>query len=54
VLIIAHRFSTIQHADRIFVFDGGEIIAQAAHTELYQSDHLYTSLYDKQAKNRPL
>ena len=28
VLIIAHRFSTIQHADRIFVFDDGEIIAQ--------------------------
>jgi subfamily B ATP-binding cassette protein MsbA len=50
VLIIAHRFSTIQHADRIFVFDGGEIIAQGTHTELYQSNHLYTSLYDKQAK----
>ena len=50
VLIIAHRFSTIQHADRIFVFDDGEIIAQGTHTELYQSNPLYTSLYDKQAK----
>ena len=50
VIIIAHRFSTIQHADRIFVFDDGAIIAQGTHSELYQSNPLYTSLYDKQAK----
>ena len=50
VIIIAHRFSTIQHADRIFVFDDGAIIAQGTHQELYQSNPLYTSLYDKQAK----
>ncbi len=50
VLIIAHRFSTIQHADRIFVFDDGEIIANGTHAELYESNPLYTSLYDKQAK----
>jgi subfamily B ATP-binding cassette protein MsbA len=50
VLIIAHRFSTIQHADRIFVFDDGAIIADGTHKELYQSNPLYTSLYDKQAK----
>ena len=50
VLIIAHRFSTIQHADRIFVFDDGAIIANGTHAELYQSNPLYTSLYDKQAK----
>jgi len=50
VIIIAHRFSTIQHADRIFVFEDGHIIAQGPHRELYQSNELYTSLYDKQAK----
>jgi subfamily B ATP-binding cassette protein MsbA len=50
VIIIAHRFSTIQHADRIFVFDDGAIIAQGTHKELYESNPLYTSLYDKQAK----
>ena len=50
VIIIAHRFSTIQHADRIFVFDDGAIIAQGTHKQLYQSNPLYTSLYDKQAK----
>lgn len=50
VIIIAHRFSTIQHADRILVFDDGSIIAQGTHAELYQSNPLYTSLYDKQVK----
>ena len=50
VLIIAHRFSTIQHADRIFVFEDGHIIAQGPHRELYQNNELYTNLYDKQAK----
>ena len=50
VLIIAHRFSTIQHADRIFVFDDGEIVANGTHAQLYESNPLYTSLYDKQAK----
>jgi subfamily B ATP-binding cassette protein MsbA len=49
VLIIAHRFSTIQHADRILVFDAGEIAASGTHQELYASQPLYKSLYDKQA-----
>ncbi len=51
VLIIAHRFSTIQHADRILVFDSGEIIASGTHKEIYPSNELYRSLYDKQAKS---
>ena len=49
VLIIAHRFSTIQHADRILVFDGGTIAASGTHQELYKPGSLYKSLYDKQA-----
>lgn len=49
VLIIAHRFSTIQHADRILVFEAGSIIANGTHNELYSSNALYKSLYDKQA-----
>lgn len=50
MLIIAHRFSTIKNAERIFVFDNGRIIAQGSHKELYSNNPLYTSLYDKQAK----
>ncbi|MGB0460679.1 MAG: ABC transporter ATP-binding protein, partial [Opitutales bacterium] len=50
VLTIAHRFSTIQHADRILVFDEGHIVARGNHAELYASNDLYRSLYDKQSK----
>ena len=50
VMIIAHRFSTIQHADRILVFDRGQIIASGTHAELYPNNALYKSLYDKQSK----
>lgn len=50
VLIIAHRFSTIQHADRILVFDAGRIVAMGSHSELYPTNDLYRSLYDKQAR----
>ncbi len=50
VLIIAHRFSTIQHADRILVFDRGAIIDAGTHKALFERCELYRSLYNKQAK----
>ena len=50
VIIIAHRFSTIQYADRILVFEKGEIVAQGTHTELYSNSNLYKGLYDKQVR----
>ncbi|PXA04759.1 ABC transporter ATP-binding protein [Coraliomargarita sinensis] len=52
VIIIAHRFSTIQHADRILVFNAGEIIASGTHSELYESNKLYRSLYNKQSQTK--
>jgi subfamily B ATP-binding cassette protein MsbA len=52
VIIIAHRFSTIQHADRILVFDAGEIIASGNHAELYKTNPLYQSLYNKQSQTK--
>jgi subfamily B ATP-binding cassette protein MsbA len=48
VLIIAHRFSTIRDASMILVFDQGAIVARGAHAELYESNGLYRSLYDRQ------
>jgi ATP-binding cassette, subfamily B, bacterial MsbA len=49
VLIIAHRFSTILHADSILLFEDGRITATGSHPELYQTHPTYRSLYDKQA-----
>jgi subfamily B ATP-binding cassette protein MsbA len=48
VLIIAHRFSTIRDASMILVFERGRIVAQGDHAELYASNPLYRSLYDRQ------
>ena len=48
VFIIAHRFSTIKLADRIMVFEEGVLRADGAHADLYESDDLYRSLYDRQ------
>ncbi len=48
VFIIAHRFSTIKLADRIMIFEEGVLRADGAHADLYESDDLYRSLYDRQ------
>jgi subfamily B ATP-binding cassette protein MsbA len=49
VFIIAHRFSTIRAATRILVFDAGRIVASGTHPDLYASNDLYRSLYDRQS-----
>ena len=43
-LIIAHRLSTVQSADRIVVIDEGRVIAQGTHAQLMQSSPLYNRL----------
>ena len=47
-LIVAHRFSTIRNAHRILVFDGGYIVGDGSHEELYATCPLYKELYDRQ------
>ncbi len=47
--IIAHRFSTIKIADRILVFNQGEIVADGSHEEIYPTCSLYQELYDRQS-----
>ncbi len=47
-LIVAHRFSTLRHAQRILLFEHGRIIADGTHEELYATSPLYKELYDRQ------
>lgn len=47
-LIIAHRLSTVIHAHRILVLDGGIIEDQGSHAELLDRCHVYQRLYQRQ------
>ncbi|MFD3586803.1 ATP-binding cassette domain-containing protein [Streptomyces sp. NPDC058683] len=50
VLVIAHRLSTVRHADRIYVMDKGGVVAeQGTHDELLAQHGLYASLWQLQA-----
>ena len=47
-LIIAHRLSTVVHADEIIVLDHGLVAEQGTHEALLQRDGLYAQLWKKQ------
>ena len=47
-LVIAHRLSTVQNADKIIVLEKGKIIEVGSHTDLYNKGGLYRRLYDIQ------
>jgi subfamily B ATP-binding cassette protein MsbA len=44
-LVIAHRLSTVQHADRIVVMHHGKLLEVGTHRELLESDGHYAKLY---------
>lgn len=44
-IVVAHRLSTIVHADKIFVFDNGTIVETGTHNELLAMNGVYTRLY---------
>lgn len=43
--IVAHRLSTVQHADRILVLDKGRLVEEGTHTQLMERKGLYHYLY---------
>jgi subfamily B ATP-binding cassette protein HlyB/CyaB len=49
VVIIAHRLSTVQHADRILVMDKGRIVEQGSHHQLLARGGYYARLHSHQA-----
>jgi subfamily B ATP-binding cassette protein MsbA len=47
-IVIAHRLSTVENADRILVMDKGEIVESGSHTQLMAMSGYYTKLYQKE------
>ena len=51
--MIAHRLSTVRHADRIVVMDQGRIVEAGQHGQLVQAGGAYANLWRVQAGLRP-
>ncbi len=49
VLVVAHRMSTVQHADHVIVMDGGQVVAQGRHDDLLLICPRYAELVKGQA-----
>jgi ATP-binding cassette subfamily B (MDR/TAP) protein 1 len=52
-IAIAHRLSTVQHADLIYVFDQGSIVEKGRHDELMERKGVYWELARLQAMDAP-
>lgn len=52
-ILIAHRLSTVMHADKIFVLERGRIVESARHQELVELKGLYYAMWRQQIGERP-
>jgi ATP-binding cassette, subfamily B, bacterial len=50
--IVAHRLSTVRHADQILVLDQGRIVERGTHDELLRTGSVYRQLYEAQTRER--
>ena len=49
-VLITHRLSAVQLADKVAVFNSGNVVEYGTHKELYAKGGLYAEMFDKQAK----
>ena len=49
-IVIAHRLSTVQNAEKIYVINAGEVIAEGNHEYLLTNSEIYKNFYDKQIR----
>lgn len=49
-ILVTHRLSAVQLADKVAVFDDGQIIEYGTHSELYSKGGKYKEMFDKQAQ----
>lgn len=51
-ILIAHRLSTVMHADQIYVLEGGQIIESGQHDDLIAANGLYFAMWRQQVGER--
>ena len=51
-ILIAHRISTIMHADRIYVLEGGDVVETGNHNQLLEEKGLYYAMWRQQIGER--
>ena len=49
-VLVTHRLSAVQLADKVAVFDNGSVVELGTHKELYEKGGIYTEMFDKQAQ----
>jgi ABC-type multidrug transport system ATPase subunit len=50
--MIAHRLSTVRHADQILVLEHGRVVERGTHEELLQTGTVYRQLHEAQNRER--
>ncbi len=51
-IVIAHRLSTVVHADEIVVLEAGQVVERGSHAVLLRKNGLYAEMWNRQAQER--